>query len=538
MRRWRDLIIDTWGALSYKPAFRQAADGRSGRLPGHAGASWVPEVDLRRLAAYTVLAAYDTNQAAALLGEDGADRREYGDPALIVDQTLTHLLGETQQIVVAGAEEADQAAQDAETLLRDWADSEHLWMRMQYAERNAVLLGDSVYLMAWSREKGRPVLKTIDPGFYFPVLPDGAIDADEYPARIHLAWETAADPATGSKGTLRRVTYELGPIGEGEPVTRTYPWSAQPSALTCYLTDAEWDLDQVDRTSNVDSLSLRKARFHTNADGDVLDHLDLQLDFIPVVHVPNTINGAEHFGQSSLMKAAQLIDDLGAADTDSQRASATTGSPIIGLSGARLPVDRKSGQPLPVQVEPGMVWPLGDSGQLTTVDTSTQLAELRSYVDTLRDRLSVVTRLPASVLGTMEVSQAPSGYAIQLSFGPLDAMVRSMRLARAAKYPLLLKMVLRLYQAGGVLPPGQQPQASIALGSYLPTDRAGILDLVTKGVAAGVLSLETGVRMLVDAGFPIDDAALEVARIEGRTPTAAQGGRDEDEDEEVDDEAA
>ncbi|MGW1015232.1 hypothetical protein [Streptomyces niveus] len=275
------------------------------------------------------------------------------------------------------------------------------------------------------------MLKTIDPGFYFPVLPDGAIDADKYPARIHLAWETAANPAAGSKGTLRRVTYELGSIGEDEQMTRTYPWSARPSTLTCFLTDAEWDLDQVDRIGDVDSLSLKRAWFHTNADGDVLDHLDLQLDFIPVIHVPNTINGAEHFGQSSLMKAAQLIDDLGAAETDSQRASATTGSPIIGLSGARLPIDRKSGQPLPVQVELGMVWPLGDSGQLTTVDTSTQLAELRSYVDTLRERLSVVTRLPASVLGTMDVSQAPSGYAIQLSFGPLDAMVRSMRLARS-----------------------------------------------------------------------------------------------------------
>src|SRR5882757_3500494 len=107
---------------------------------------------------------------------------------------------------------------------------------------------------------------------------------------------------------------------------------------------------------------------------------------------------------------------------------------------------------------------------------------MRAYVEVLRDRLSVTTRLPGSVLGTMDASQAPSGYAMQLSFGPLDAMVRSMRLARAAKYPLLLKMVLRLYQAGGVVPPGQQQPASLAFGSYLPTDRAGILDLVTKGV--------------------------------------------------------
>jgi hypothetical protein len=280
-------------------------------------------------------------------------------------------------------------------------------------------------------------------------------------------------------------------------------------------------LDQLDKADDIDALSLARARFRTNADGELLHRLDLQLDFVPVVHVPNTINGADHFGQSSLLSAAQLLDDLAAADTDSQRASATTGSPIIGLSGARLPVDRRTGNPLPVQVEPGMVWPLGDSGQLSTVDTSAQLAELRSYVEALRDRLSVVTRLPGSVLGTVRPSEVPSGYALQLSFGPLDAMVRSMRLAREAKYPLLLKMVQRLYQLGGILPPGENPRATIAFGAYLPTDLSAALDLVARGVQAGVLSLETGVRLLIDAGFPIEEAGLEVERIRAAAERSA-----------------
>ncbi|MGW2886441.1 hypothetical protein ACWDDN_13990 [Streptomyces griseoruber] len=489
-------------------------------MPGPAAASWVPEIDRRRMAAYTVLASYDSNQAAALLGEDGDDRREYGDASLIVDQTLSHLLGETQKIVVDGAEDKNMAvAQERETLLRDWAQAEHLRMRMQHAERTAVLLGDTVYLLAWSRTKGRPVLRTFDPGFYFPVLPDGALDADAYPERVHLAWEVPADPSTGQPGTLRRVTYELDQIESGEQ--RTYPWSSRPSDTTCYLTDAEWDLDQVDRTGDIDALSPARARFRTNADGDVLNRLDLQLDFIPIIHVPNTVNGPEHYGQSSLLSVAQLLDDLAAADTDSQRASATTGSPIIGLSGARLPVDRRTGRPLPLEVEPGMVWPLGDNGQLSTVDTSAQLAELRAYVEALRDRLSVVTRLPAGVLGTVSPSEVPSGYALQLSFGPLDAMVRSMRLARETKYPLLLKMVQRLYQLGGMLPPGDNPQATIAFGAYLPADLSAALELVVRGVQGGVLSLETGVRLLVEAGFPIEDAALEVERIRTSASSSA-----------------
>ncbi|MFG2956400.1 hypothetical protein ACGF5O_22085 [Streptomyces sp. NPDC048291] len=478
----------------------------------------MPELDRRRLAAYTVLAAYDSNQGAALLSEGGSEHREYGDASLIVDQTLSHLLGETQQVVFDGAE-GDTAVQARQTLLREWAQAEHLPLRMQHGERTAVLLGDTVYLLAWSRAKARPVLKTIDPGFYFPVLPEGAIDADEYPQRVHLAWEVPEDAATGGKGILRRVTYELEPIGDRD-ASRAYPWSSQPSNITCYLTDAEWDLDQVARAGDIDALSPALARYRSNADGEVLNRLDLQLDFIPLVHIPNTVSGTEHYGQSSLLSAAQLLDDLAAADTDSQRASATTGSPIIGLSGARLPVDRRTGNPLPVEVEPGMVWPLGDNGQLSTIDTSAQLAELRAYVGALRDRLSVVTRLPASVLGTVSPSKVPSGYALQLSFGPLDAMVRSMRLAREAKYPLLLKMVQRLYQLGGVLPPGDNPRATIAFGAYLPTDQATALELAARGVQAGVLSLETAVRLLVEAGFPIKDATLEVERLRRSTATA------------------
>ncbi|OKJ99180.1 hypothetical protein [Streptomyces sp. CB02400] len=170
-----------------------------------------------------------------------------------------------------------------------------------------------------------------------------------------------------------------------------------------------------------------------------------------------------------------------------------------------------------------MVWPLGDSGQLSTVDTSAKLAELRAYVETLQERLSIVTRLPGIVLGTVSPAEVPSGYALQLSFGPLDAKVRSMRLAREVKYPLLLKMVQRLYQVGGVLPPGENPRAAITFGPYLSTDLTAALDLVVRGVQADVLSLETGVRILIDAGFPIEDATLEVERIRARavppTPT-------------------
>jgi hypothetical protein len=58
--------------------------------------------------------------------------------------------------------------------------------------------------------------------------------------------------------------------------------------------------------------------------------------------------------------------------------------------------------------------------------------------------------------------------------------------------------------------------AQLAFGSYKPTDKASVLELVANGVDKGVISLETGVKMLIEAGFPIEDAAQEIERIQAR----------------------
>ncbi|KPC94797.1 hypothetical protein ADL27_12545, partial [Streptomyces sp. NRRL F-6602] len=127
--------------------------------------------------------------------------------------------------------------------------------------------------------------------------------------------------------------------------------------------------------------------------------------------------------------------------------------------------------------------------------------------------------LPAVALGTTDPSKAPSGYALQLSLGPLDSLIASMRLARDHKYQLLLKFVQRLHLAG------QHPEwagvrvqaAKLVFGPYTPTDKQAVLEQVTIGVEKRVLSQETAITMLMEAGFPIDDAAEELKRIDNRS---------------------
>ncbi|MFE9770671.1 hypothetical protein ACFYOV_03095 [Streptomyces sp. NPDC005931] len=568
----RELITDVWSWLDYKPVM--ADPRRPGRNAwAELTSSWVPDEDLRRLAAYRLLAAYDSNQAgqvAAITGDDeaGSERRELGDASKLVDTALGYLLGSEQTITVVGAEHADGEPTDEAAMalavqdkLRAWAEKELLPLRIQQAERTAILLGDAIYSLAWEPAKGRVLLRTWDPGLYFPEWPeDGEQDGAEFPMRVHLAWELPEDKRRGLKARLRRVTYELGPIAptsrrgtakngkavreyvyadDGEPVltpgdsfdretgviTRTYPWAPnRPTPWTCYLTDAEWELDDLKYADFLYDLPMHKATYRVRSDGEVLDQLDLMVDFIPLVHVANSIPASgEHWGKPTIATVLQALDELSATDTDSSGASATTGSPIIGLAGARLPIDRATGQPLPVKVRAGTVWQLNDNGRMDVLDTSAQLAELRARVDHILDRVAANSRLTAAGLGTLDPTALPSGYALQLALGPLDSLVASMRLARDHKYAILLRMVQRLHQAGQAegWPAGESSPARLMWGAHTPTDRAAVLDEVVKGVGAGVLSVETGVRMLIDAGYPIDDAQGEIKRIQARAFEAA-----------------
>ncbi|MFS7879336.1 hypothetical protein ACEYXF_39240 [Streptomyces asiaticus] len=125
-------------------------------------------------------------------------------------------------------------------------------------------------------------------------------------------------------------------------------------------------------------------------------------------------------------------------------------------------------------------------------------------MEEIRDRAAVNARLPAVSLGGVDPSNVPSGYAFQLSLGPLDFLVDSMRLARAHEYALQFKMVQRMHQAGHApgWPTGPHFPARLVFGPHTPADRTGGLDDVVKAVTAGVLSLETGIRMLQQARVP------------------------------------
>lgn len=526
-----ELLFDAWTPMSFKRALGAK------KQPGNSWAAptWVGGHD-RRLTAYKVLQAYQDNSARVFLSTTDQTaietHREYGDAALIVNQIVAAVLGEGQEIVVPGADDdkPDQEAVALQEWLRDWAEDERLALKLLETERNAVGLGDGVYVLGWDKAKGRPRLRVFDPGFYFPVLNDS--NEDDYPPKVHLAWELESDKPGQRK--IRRITWELGPIGPasvpgllgrltgGAPVpldgdtlaedgtiTRQYPWNDKPSTTTCYMTDAVWTLDMA--ATDIDDLTGGTAQYAVDDDGEV-NLRDLQIDFIPVIHEPNTVAIQNHYGRSSLATILQVLDDLSNADTDLQAASATTGKPVIALSGATFGDRRPT-------YKPGEVLEVGD-GRMDVLDTSRALDALIKYVEFLMSRMSVNSRVPEAVLGRVKPSEVPSGLALALGFGPLSSMIDEMRLVRDEKYPLLLKFVWRMAMAGQAenVPAKWVPGTKLELGSFLPQDQAAAVEAVTKLLTSKppAISLETAVQILMGAGLPIEDAAEEVQRIQSR----------------------
>ncbi len=495
------LRLDIWSPANFKSRFkdltRTAAVGST--TPALAP-TWIRNHS-RRVQAYALLDAYALNSARNWLNTDAPNRREHGDAALIVNQTLSALLGDTQRcLVVSPAGEGEAASPELQADLDVWVRDEQVIAKLLVAERQAVQSGDGVYVLGWDPKKQRTRLRTYHPGFYFPEE-DPSGDS-EFPTRVHLAWEYDDVTLSGAAITrIRRITYEIKEIPE-----REYAWGSSTEA--CFMTDQIWTLTELEGNATVENMGTR-GLFQTMK----LEE-DLGIDFIPVVHVPNTLTG-ELFGTSVLLSVLQILDDIAAADTDLSLASATTGFPLVTLSGTRMGTTQPA-------YKPGSVWELGDGGRMDVLDTSKGLTAIGAYLQRLLERLAVNSRLPEAMLGRIEPGQVPSGLAFALAFAPLTSAIREMRLARESKHPLLLKFQYRIAQAAGAKDKTVQwPGGRIDLGAFLPTDTKETIDILVQLLDRKVISLPTAITIAKQAGIDIQSIMEEATRVVGEDFTGA-----------------
>lgn len=545
VNQFNQFILDQFTFLSYKETFQT-----------HGGAQepeWVGK-HKRRLQAYRILDHYYRNSSREWLNtteqSDKDERREYGDPALIVNTVVSSIVGEGGLTVhVVGAENrpkpqqtqpADGSApqpvdqvegvegnpiglprledQEGNTVeqgpveltgpeiqldkLRDWWAKERVPLKIIENERTAAKLGDSVIVLGWSEKKQRPVMNLYDPGFYFPVYEADGSDAEgfteEFPSRVHIAYEFEDDGygAEPAKRKIRRITWELAPYDDERGLQ--VPWEDKPSPVTCWMSDGVWDTGFTD-PAHYDDLDESKATWRVK-------DLDLEIDFIPVIHMPNFPAENDIWGISSISTVMQILDDLASTDTDLAKASRITGSPPLAFKGGMI------GSQTILTYGPGTAYTTENGVDM--VDTSNSLKALIEHDKLMLERLSVNARIPESMLGRIKPNEVPSGIALWLSFAPHSSMIKEMRLVREEKYNLMLKMVGRFYMANGDL--DELHRAYVKFGSFLPADKKEVMDLVVAALNSSVkpISLATAIKMLQDAGIPIEDVQEELLRIQ------------------------
>lgn len=510
----RPYIADQYQALRFK---RAVFGDPNQERPNVTTMSWVDDFDARRLAAYDLLGAYRNNAASNFLPDPAPMRlrqlvaeaqagelieipdyrdkqREYGDAGLLVLTGRSLLLGDDQTLHVPDTDDVDDNKQPTEVAQRaqvfadwldEWAEKENLLLELHGVELNAVGDGDGVLALGWDAERQRTTLRRYDPGWYFPDLTSDPLD---WPTTVHVAWEVEKE----RKRYLRRQTWTL--VKTDAPWQPAWSDKADATAK-CFYYDRLFDLAKLRDGDTVYSLPL--------GEGDGGDPVELPIDFLPVVHIPNTADDATPFGRSLLMWLAQALDDLMGADSDLAENSSLVGSsPMV-----------TKGVPGALPVGPGGKLDLPADGDARFLDTSRSLDALIKYDEHLLDRLSVNSRIAGALLGRIQPNDASSGYMLDLRFRATDSLVREMRLVRNAKHPLLLKMILRFAQAYGVLPAGPTPRAEILLGPYLPADKGAVAERIAKLLPVHGVSVETAVAWLIEAGLSIDDAEREVDRI-------------------------
>lgn len=489
-RPWAS-VLDRWSNMDFKPKFNTVMNPAD--IP-----MWVSEEDMRRLKAYSMIEAYVKDKARIWLqstsdsDDPSQNRREYGEPSLLVKTTLASLLGEEWNIVTDGAideiEGVDQTGAAAQQkFIEEWVDTEQFNLKLLENEEQAIKFGDGVYVLGFDEKKNRVRLNVYDPGFYFPQFDDRDAGTEEFPSEIWIAWEFEEENEVGTK----------------EVFVRRAVWWIDEDTETCWMEDAIWKLEQ----------AVDENPFSGTPYDSLIDPMDLGIDFIPVVHIPNTVALQEHFGESTLSDVLQVIDDVQSVDTDLQAAAATTGTPPIAVTGM--------GDDTQTSYGPGTVLRTGD-GTATLLDTSASLDALLKLKDALLERLAVNSQTPESLLGRVKPNEVPSGIALTLSFTPHAGMIKRMRLVRVHKYRLLFKFLIRMSRANGVLEEGDEFVTKLKFGSFLPADAQGAMTVVTQLLEAKAISLETAVKYLADHGYKISDWISEIERIEGRDFEGAQ----------------
>ena len=469
-------------------------------LVGMYASSWVPLSHRRRLASYKLLSAIYNNAHKCFL-QRGEEILEYGDAALVVETLRDALIGSTGIKIIVDNIENDAIGKKKVDRLRKWWKDELMDTKLFENETNCSSLGDSVYRLRWSTKNPRkPTVKvdTFDPGFFFPDF-----DEDGDLEKVHLAWEEVVIDDAGNEVTyVYKETYEL-------------------INGICHVTAGWYDPQRDDNVSDLEySLNyLKLVKYKTDVDGNPYDRLSLQIDFIPIVYVPNISVQGEPFGKSDLSIVIDLLAEMANTNTDMAANTSILGSPPMVIQSENVVgADDGMGASQVATVGPGQTIEVGANGDAHLLDVSGMNTALDSYLKKLDQKLYENTRATKLAAGKMEGSAIPSGISLRLMQNPLVQKTLPKRILRSYKVGLMLKFVQKMFLAFGIPQDREcftadEYDVIVEFGDIFPTDRSQAINDLAVAYAAGFMSLDVAVSMCQKYGVDIDSVKDEVEKI-------------------------
>lgn len=348
--------------------------------------AWIPdELDQARIQAYAAYEqmywnAPDTFKIS-LRGTNNLPI--YVPSARTIVDTTNRYVGAEFTVSLTGSSETDVAA--ARLAISDLMKRERFLSRFEGAKVYGLMQGDWVWHVTADNAKdvGRRLrLTALDPSLFFPVpSPD---DVDRIIA-VHLAHVVTT--ADGER--VRRLTYrktESGGITVEEGLFLTTAWYALDAAPEAVLKP--------------------------------VTALPPEITAIPLYHTKNTEEPGNPFGSSELRGLERVMGAVNQTMSDEDLALALMG---IGMwaTDASHPIDPETKKQVPWQLGPGRVVH-HDGSKFDKVAGVGNLAEsYGAHYDRLWQSIFQASSTPEVAVGTVDVSIAQSGVALQLQLGPM-----------------------------------------------------------------------------------------------------------------------
>lgn len=494
-------------------------------------ASWVPVEHRRRLSAYDILAAYyycysRDYRYSPESGDAGNNDiiKEYGTPAWLCDKIKNKLLGGAVSInipvpkslgnanslkrMIDATEDAKEKASIQERLdsviavknilaqreakLQDWFSDANVYTKIDENETTASHLGDMIYLLTWDAASGEPKVETFDPGFCFYDQDCDEVSIDDKSSvvisRLCVAWEDVQDYEKNTRKIYRRV-FEL---RKGTGSNRCFMHEAN------FIYEGELDVNIWD----FDDSSIE--------DGVSVAWVDLGIDFIPAVWVPNITVQGETCGISNIHRLLPLFDSIMNNDTDLSKNGEKLGGASVIVSGKDMKPrkDAVNGGNAPVSFEPNSLYFTGEGGSAELLDTSNMQEALLKTGTRLEEELIELTEITPVAAGRIKPGdQIPSGVALTIMLQPLLDKVGNMRQQRQQFYATLFYYVQRMFQEFGTpdekaLFSGVLYDVRLQFGDIIPSDQKTKAEYYNS--LKGTLDDQTILEMMKEDGFSFD----------------------------------